>query len=203
LESSDVTFTTHVGNEQGLFASTVWNKAPAFKLGKVQSHELGLEPYSFATVHYPSSNYLTVMTLGGVLERFPRLRVGVIEQGSSWLGPLAESLDMWARDMYSVRLAPFISMLPSEYFARNVRVTPFNEFEPVERDLARWPALQDCYCYSTDYPHVEGGQRSKQLLYDKIAPLGDDIVEKFFVTNGELLLPAGTSSRRELPRGNE
>jgi predicted TIM-barrel fold metal-dependent hydrolase len=190
LESHDIACVTHVGNEQGLLRSNVWNKAPAFKLGKVQSHELGLEPYSFATVHYASSHFLTVMILGGVFERFPRLRFGAIEQGSGWLGPLAEQLDMWARDVYAARLRPFISMPPSEYLARNVRVTPFNEFEPIERDLERYPQLRDCYCYSTDYPHVEGGKDSKAFLYEKIAPLGDDMVEKFFVTNSELLLPS-------------
>ena len=189
LEENDVALVTHVGNEQGLFASNVWKKAPAFKLGKVQSHELGLEPYSFATLHYTAAHFLTVLILGGVFERFPRLRFGAIEQGSSWLGPTAESLDMWARDVYSERLKPFISMLPSAYVNRNVRVTPFNEFEPVVRDLERYPRLGDCYCYSTDYPHVEGGKNSKQELYEQVAPLGETIVEKFFAKNAELLLP--------------
>ena len=139
LEAHDVALVTHVGNEQGLFASNAWKKAPAFKLGKIQSHELGLEPYSFATLHYTAAHFLTVLILGGVFERFPRLRFGAIEQGSSWLGPAAESLDMWARDVYSERLKPFISMLPSGYINRNVRVTPFNEFEPVARDFDATP----------------------------------------------------------------
>jgi predicted TIM-barrel fold metal-dependent hydrolase len=189
LEEKNVPLVTHVGNEQGLFASSVWKAAPAFKLGKVQSHELGLEPYSFATLHYTAGHLLTVMVLGGVFERFPGLRFGAIEQGSTWLGPLAEQLDMWARDVYAVRLKPFISMLPSEYFARNVRVTPFNEFEPVDRDFERYPELASCFCYSTDYPHVEGGKRSKARLYEKLAPLGPDVVEGFFVDNAQLLLP--------------
>jgi predicted TIM-barrel fold metal-dependent hydrolase len=189
LEQHDIPLVTHVGNEQGLFATGVWKKAPAFKLGKVQSHELGLEPYSFATVHYTAAHFITVLILGGVLERFPRLRIGMIEQGSSWLGPTAQSLDMWARDVYSARLAPFISELPSVYVNRNVRVTPFNEFEPIDQDFRRYPHLADSYCYSTDYPHVEGGKESKLLLHQKLAPLGDEVVEKFFVRNAELLLP--------------
>jgi predicted TIM-barrel fold metal-dependent hydrolase len=189
LEEHNVPLVTHVGNEQGLFASSVWKAAPAFKLGKVQSHELGLEPYSFATLHYTAGHLLTVMVLGGVFERFPRLRFGAIEQGSSWLGPLAEQLDMWARDVYAVRLRPFISLMPSEYLARNVRVTPFNEFEPIDRDFERYPQLADSYCYSTDYPHVEGGKHSKALLQEKLAPLGSDVLERFFVKNAKLLLP--------------
>ena len=190
LEKHDVPLVTHVGNEEGLFASTVWKKdVPSFALGKTQSIELGLEPYSFATLHYTGAHYLAVLILGGVFERFPKLRVGMIEQGSSWLGPAADNLDMWARDVYYNRLKDHISMLPSEYINRNVRVTPFNDFEPVARDFERYPNLADAYCYATDYPHVEGGKESKYRLYDQIAHLGDDIAEKFFVTNAGLILP--------------
>jgi predicted TIM-barrel fold metal-dependent hydrolase len=190
LEKHDVPLVTHVGNEEGLFASAVWKKdVPAFRLGKTQSIELGLEPYSFANLHSTAAHFLTVLILGGVLERFPRLRVGMIEQGSSWLGPAADSLDMWARDVYYNRLKDHISMLPSEYINRQVRVTPFNDFEPVARDFERYPRIADSYCYATDYPHVEGGKESKARMFDQVAPLGTEIVEKFFVKNAELLLP--------------
>lgn len=190
LERHNVPLVTHVGNEQGLFASGQWKKnVPSFALGKTQSIELGLEPYSFANLHLTASHFLTVLILGGVLERFPNLRVGMIEQGSSWLGPAADNLDMWARDVYYNRLKSHISMLPSQYINRQVRVVPFNDFEPVARDFQRYPQIADAYCYATDYPHVEGGKESKQKLYAQLAPLGEDILEKFFVTNGQLLMP--------------
>ena len=189
VEQLNVPVLLHVGNEYGFLKSSVWGKASAFAAGKVQSTEIGLEPYSMSTLHLAASHFLTTMILGGVFERFPRLRFGVIETGCLWLGPLAESLDMWARDVYSVRLKPFISMLPSEYLARNVRVTPFNNFEPCEQHLARYPNLQDCYCYSTDYPHIEGGKDIKEVFAQKVAPLGYDVMEKFFVTNAKWLMP--------------
>lgn len=190
LEKHDVPLVTHVGNEDGLYATSVWKKdVPAFKLGKTQSIELGLEPYSFANLYTTAAHFLNVLILGGVLERFPKLRIGMIEQGSSWLGPAAESMDMWARDVYYNRLKDHISMLPSEYINRQVRVTPFNDFEPVARDFERYPNIADSYCYATDYPHVEGGKESKLKMYDQIAPLGTEVVEKFFVRNAELLLP--------------
>ncbi|HEY0229365.1 MAG TPA: amidohydrolase family protein [Mycobacterium sp.] len=190
LEKHNVPLVTHVGNEEGLFASSVWKKdVPAFKLGKVQSIELGLEPYSFANLYNTAAHFLSVLILGGVLERFPGLRVGMIEQGASWLGPAAESLDMWARDVYAARLKDHISMLPSQYINRQVRVTPFNDFEPVARDFERYPNIANAYCYATDYPHVEGGRDSKIRMYEQISPLGTEIVEKFFVSNAALLLP--------------
>jgi predicted TIM-barrel fold metal-dependent hydrolase len=189
LEQRNVPVLLHVGNEYGFLKSSVWGKAAAFAAGKVQSTELGLEPYSMSTLHFAASHFLTTMILGGVFERFPRLRFGVIETGCIWFGPLAESLDMWAKEVYSVRLKPFISMLPSDYLARNVRVTPFNNFEPFEVHLARYPNLRDCYCYSTDYPHIEGGKNIKEVFAQKVAPLGYEAMEKFFVTNAQWLMP--------------
>jgi len=182
----------HIGDEAKFLRSSVWGIAPAFAPGKVESLEIGLEPYSISTQHYAACNFLTVMTLGGVFERFPRLRFGVIETGCSWLGPLAENLDMWARDVHATRLKPFISMLPSQYLARNVRVTPFNNFERVEEQIRRYPYLVDCYCYSTDYPHIEGGKDIKEVFAKKLAPLGYEVMEKFFVTNAEWILPEAT-----------
>jgi predicted TIM-barrel fold metal-dependent hydrolase len=190
LAERDIAVLVHVGGEGGLLKSAEWGRAPAFKPGKVESHELGSEPYAFATMQFAISNMLTVMTLGGVFERHPTLRFGAIELGAGWLGPLADNLDMWARDVYATRLKPFISMLPSEYLARNVRVTPFNNIEKVEDYMARYPHLQTSYCYSTDYPHIEGGTDIKRKFWERISPMGPDVAENFFARNAELLLPA-------------
>jgi predicted TIM-barrel fold metal-dependent hydrolase len=85
---------------------------------------------------------------------------------------------------------PFISKLPSEYIASNVRVTPFNNIEPIERYFERYPNLATSYCFSTDYPHIEGGADIKRKFVKRLAPLGEDIMHKFFHTNSELLLPS-------------
>lgn len=185
----DVACVTHLGAEFGFVQSSEWVHAPAFALGKVQSHELGLEPYSVATVHLPICNFLTCMVLGGVFERHPRLRFGAIELGCSWVGPLADLLDLWTEKMFSARLSAHISKRPSEYFAQNVRVTPFNYVEPVEEYFVRYPHLADCYCYSSDYPHNEGGTESARKLYDQLSHLGEGVLRKFFITNAELLFP--------------
>ncbi|WP_257555979.1 amidohydrolase family protein [Sphingobium sp. CFD-2] len=143
--------------------------------------------------HMAEENFVASLVSGGVFERHPTLRFAAIECGSSWLGPLAEFLDFWADESRAPRTAGSqfnyaYSLKPSEYIARNVRVTPWN-FEPVEIYFDRYPHLQDCYCYSSDFPHVEGQQYSLQKFYENISPLGDKIVEKFFCTNGALVLP--------------
>jgi hypothetical protein len=53
----------------------------------------------------------------------------------------------------------------------------------------RYPHLSSVYCYSSDYPHVEGGKYAKQIFSDKLEGLPDEIYENFFVRNGELLFP--------------
>lgn len=146
--------------------------------------------------HIAEENFIASLVMGGVFHRHPTLRFGVVECGASWIGPLAEYLDFSADPARAPKTAGQatrkvydLPMKPSEYINRNVRANPHN-FEPVEVWFERYPHLQDVYCYSTDYPHVEGQQYSLKRYYDIVAPLGDKLVEKFFVTNAELLLPA-------------
>lgn len=188
LAERDVPVLAHVGSELGFLASAAWSEAPAFAPSK-QSFELGFEAYSFATLHLPVQHFLTVMVLGGVFERHPRLRFGAIELGAHWFGPLADNLDMWATTIFASRLKGVLELKPSEYLARNVRVTPHNIVEPVREFFERYPRLSDCYCYSTDYPHLEGGAHINDKIYDLLAPLGRDVLEKYFVENGKWLLP--------------
>lgn len=144
---------------------------------------------SFATaLHQSEENFLTVMLMGGVFERHPKLRLGIIENGASWLGPLAERLDVaFDTTPTGVRRAKLITKRPSEFMAKQVRTSVLLH-EPVEIWLKRYPMIQECYCYSSDFPHIEGGQWSLKNFYERISPLGNDIVEKFFVTNPQLLL---------------
>jgi predicted TIM-barrel fold metal-dependent hydrolase len=188
LAENDMPVLAHVGSDLGLLASAAWSDAPAFA-PKKQSFELGFEPYSFATLHLPVQHFLTVMVLGGVFERHPRLRFGAIELGAHWLGPLADNLDLWATTIFASRIKATLQLEPSEYLARNVRVTPHNIVEPLREFFERYPHLSSCYCYSTDYPHLEGGAHIDAKVYDALAPLGQDVLDKYFVENGEWLLP--------------
>ena len=153
------------------------------------SHEFpGPDPYWGATEHMGNENWLTSMILGGVFERHPTLRMGVIENGAFWVGPLADRLDLWT-GVFPTTSARTMTEKPSAYLARNVRVTPLY-FEPVDEYFQRWPHLQDVYSFSSDYPHPEGGKHTAERQYEKLIPLGTELVDKYFTLNGELLLPA-------------
>jgi predicted TIM-barrel fold metal-dependent hydrolase len=178
----------HLGTEFDFVKHPVWGDIPSFSPMFAPSVEIpGADIYNFATMHAAVSNYLTVMALGGVFERHPGLRFGAIECGANWVGPLLESLDMWL-DIFP-RAGTSLTLRPSEYLRRNVRVTPYH-FEPIDRWLERYPAMVDMLAYGSDYPHVEGGKRSHLVMFDKVAPFGDEVLEKFFVRNAEWLMPA-------------
>lgn len=188
MAANGVAVTLHLGTDSGFRSSDVWSQAPAFAVGKVDSVEIALEPFGTTTVHMGASNFLSAMVLGGVFERHPMLRFGVIELGATWFGPLAEHLDLWVEHIYAKRMAKVLSMPPSAYMDRNVRVTPFY-FEPVDLYFRRYPQLSHAWCYSSDYPHVEGGVDSKLGFLSRLAPLGVEAIEKFFVGNGAWLVP--------------
>lgn len=78
-------------------------------------------------------------------------------------------------------------MKPSEYIRRNVRVTPFR-VENVADYVERY-GMAECYCYSSDFPHPEGGQDPVGEFQQKIDRLGNGFFEQFFCSNGEWLLP--------------
>ena len=97
---------------------------------------------------------LTSMVIEGVFERFPTLRVVLIESGFAWLPAL-----MWRLDKHWKRLAdetPHLKRLPSEYIREHVWVTtqPVEEPEPRRHllDVIEWIGW-DRLLFATDYPH--------------------------------------------------
>jgi predicted TIM-barrel fold metal-dependent hydrolase len=174
LTSQNITLTFHPPSSMNFRRSEVWESAM-------------LDPrYYGVTAHAPAEpNFIASMILSGVFDRHPKLRVAVVESGAHWVGPLSEYMDFGVclRADHSK-----LAMKPSGYLARNVRVSVMVE-ENVELWLERWPHLRNVYCYSSDYPHAEGGEWSLKRMFERIALLGDEVTEKFFVSNSRWVLP--------------
>lgn len=186
FEENEVAVTLHIGTEF-FFLDPRWMAAETF-MDLFQSPEIpNANIQLFSTVHMALDNYISAMVLGGVFERFPRLRLGLMEVGAHWVGSAARRMDMYVKVFPGAAAAKF-PLKPSEYIARNIRVSPFN-FEPVDRYIRDDPNLADVFCYSTDYPHVEGTKDSMKNMLAKVQPLGEEITAKFFRTNAEWLLP--------------
>lgn len=183
-EEANASVLLHIALENFLLTDA-WRRAPEFAM-ETQSSEFLIDPWSFATSHWVVENYVLTMVLGGVFERHPDLRFGVIECGAQWVGPLGDNLDKWAK-VFKRRMSNILTMPPSEYINRNVRVTPYI-FEDTAKNITRY-GLEDVYVYGSDYPHIEGGIDQLETYYKNLESLGPTMVEKFFVTNPELILP--------------
>jgi predicted TIM-barrel fold metal-dependent hydrolase len=190
LEQAEAPALLHIGGEQGFVASDGWGRGVDhldFRPHDFMSETEQINTYAFASFHYAPQNFITTLVLGGVFERFPNLRFGAIELGAGWLAPMAERLDQVA-DIFARRLAPALSMKPSDYVRRNLRVTPFR-FEPVADYIDR-QGFGECYCYASDFPHPEGGSEPLAEFSQRIERLGQSAAENLFVRNAEWLLPA-------------
>ena len=132
---------------------------------------------------------LAALVIDGVLDRFPNLRFGAIELGASWLPG-------WMRNMDSAALAfakneerlRKLSMKPSEFVRRQVRVTPY------PHEDAGWiiaNAGEQVCLFSSDYPHVEGGRNPLKRFDDSLANTPARAVERFYCDNFIDLMGSG------------
>jgi predicted TIM-barrel fold metal-dependent hydrolase len=141
---------------------------------------------NFRSVDYmgipgPPMQTLATMIFDGVLDRFPRLRIGVIEQGAiwapSWMRQMESAFDAFAR--HEERLQA-LELRPSEYVRRQIRATPY----PTE-DVG-WIIDQvgpEVAMFSSDYPHVEGGRRPIERFEASLGDRSDEVRQHFYCDN--------------------
>jgi predicted TIM-barrel fold metal-dependent hydrolase len=151
---------------------------------------------NFRSVDYmgipgPPMQTLATMIFDGVLERFPELRIGVIEQGAiwlpSWMRQMESAFDAFLR--HEERLQK-LSLRPSDYVKRQIRATPY----PTE-DIG-WITQQigpEICLFSTDYPHVEGGRRPVERFERSLGDASEEIRSRFYADNFVDLMGRGLS----------
>jgi predicted TIM-barrel fold metal-dependent hydrolase len=145
----------------------------------------------YMAIPYPPMQTLATLIIDGVLDRFPELKIGVIEQGASWLPGLMRTLDSagqaFAKNEERLRN---LALQPSEYIRRQVRATPY------PHEDAGWVIEQtgeEVCMFSSDYPHVEGGRNPMARFERSLAGLGEPARQRFYCDNfvdlmGEALL---------------
>jgi predicted TIM-barrel fold metal-dependent hydrolase len=135
----------------------------------------------YMAIPYPPMQTLATLIIDGVLERFPRLKIGVIEQGASWLPGWMRALDS-AADAFrknEVRLQR-LSLRPSEYVRRQIRVTPYPH-EDTGWIVAN--AGEEVCLFSSDYPHVEGGRQPLRRFEASLAGASERARQRFYCDN--------------------
>jgi predicted TIM-barrel fold metal-dependent hydrolase len=107
------------------------------------------------TEHATSAQAMvTSMIMEGIFERWPELKIVLIECGFGWLPALGWRLDKhWKRLKDEV---PHLKMSPSEYIRKHIWVTtqPMEETENPDHllEVMNWIGF-DRIMFSSDYPH--------------------------------------------------
>lgn len=132
-------------------------------------------------IAHPPMQTIAAMVFDGVFERFPDLRLGVIEQGAVWLPSFCKRMES-AFDAFSrheERLQA-LSLRPTDYVRRQIRATPY----PTE-DVG-WITDNlgpDVCLFSTDYPHVEGGRDPYGRFERSLGDRSEAIRQSFYCDN--------------------
>ena len=158
---------------------------------------------NFTSVSYLAIPYAPMQTLGtlifdGVLDRFPALRIGLIELGAAWLPGLMRSMDSAAEAFRrNEERLQTLSMLPSEFVRRQVRATPYPH-EPADWIVEH--TGPEIPMFSSDYPHVEGGRNPVKRFDASLAGCTEDIRDAFYAGNfADLMGPTLDRIRRPVP----
>jgi predicted TIM-barrel fold metal-dependent hydrolase len=115
-----------------------------------------------AEAGFYSQRPLVQSILGGVFERFPRLKFVITETGCSWVPPLLRQLDATIERINKTGQTGEIrygkeeklNKLASEYFAQNVWM---GVSQPGPSDVAARDIIGiDRFMWGSDYPHDEG-----------------------------------------------
>jgi len=187
-EESGIPILFHVGS-----ADFVLPKAHSLNgMPKVKDFHGGEENFrsiSYMAISSGPMQALSLLILDGVLERHPHLKFGVIELGSVWVPGFMKQLDsaFEAFSRHEERLQS-LSLKPSEYINRQVRVTPYPT-EPTGWVIKE--AGSDIFMFSSDYPHVEGGRNPLARFEKSIEGISHEAQDKFFRLNFENLMGSG------------
>ena len=131
---------------------------------------------------------LAALIFDQVLQKFPKLKIGVIEIGAVWVPAWLERMeivmDTFGRTESRIRA---LQMRPTEFVRRQVRITPY----PTE-NVGR--LIEQCgpelFMFSSDYPHVEGGRNPIKRFEASIAGRSDAEKEAFYSGNFAALMGA-------------
>jgi predicted TIM-barrel fold metal-dependent hydrolase len=146
----------------------------------------------FMAIPAPPAQTLATLIIDGVLERFPGLKFGIIEQGAIWIPGLMRQLEsaLEAFGRHEERLRK-LSLRPSEYIRRQVRATPY----PTE-DVG-WiieQAGEEICLFSSDYPHVEGGRNPIKRFEQNLMGASEREKQRFYHDNFVDLMGRGLTS---------
>jgi uncharacterized protein len=137
---------------------------------------------------------------GGVCHRFPRLRFVSVESGVGYLPGLLETFDwQWLNSGVQIE-HPEYSLIPSEYFRRQIYGTFWFEQASARAALEGY---EDNVMFESDFPHPtcqhpgpqSQGMHPREYVISTFASLPDRVIDKVLVATAarvyKLDLPPG------------
>jgi predicted TIM-barrel fold metal-dependent hydrolase len=178
-EEAGVPVVFHVGGE--LPMNPVYKNNGLPPVPDFHGGDTNFTSVSYMAIPYAVMQTLSTLIIDGVLDRFPRLKFGVIELGASWLPGLMHSMDSAAEAFRrNEERLQNLSLTPGEFVQRQVRITPYPH-EP-----AGW-VVDNCgpmvAMFSSDYPHVEGGRNPVKRFDAALAGRPEDAKAAFYSGN--------------------
>lgn len=188
LEETGAPFILHVGSSSLAVADEWMNDGhPERRTARGGVEVIGSK--DLTVIFHSAQRFISVLVLDGVLERFPKLRGGVIELGAGWVPDtirrLDHAVDIWARS--EPHLGEF-RRKPSEQFREQLRFTPY-PFEDVGALIRE--STPELYLFSSDYPHAEGGRDPIGRFNRALAGICEADQARFFAGNFRDLFGAG------------
>lgn len=184
MEEAGVPVTLHIGSGQNMpsvYMNTGVERVLDGAIGNIET----TRPKDLPVIHHSIERWLTCMIYDGVLERFPKLRVGLVELGANWVPASLMNLDMGVSLLgkFDTGLKK-LSLSPSEYFQRQVRVTPLHTENTgwILRNVG-----PNILMFNTDYPHPEGGKDPYgdfERSLDEVAATPHEL-DRFYTRNYE------------------
>ncbi len=154
IQDADLAVTLHIGAQGGEYTAV---PGSYFNNGRDnRMHSEGDVPpnaLSYMGMHYSAALFLSAMIFDGVLQRFPKLRIAVVELGASWIISWMKHIDQSFRAFKRLQDLSDVKQLPSEYAQQRIKVTPF-----AGEDIG-WllnNGAEHMLMFASDYPHHEG-----------------------------------------------
>jgi hypothetical protein len=159
-----------------------WWRGQQRELGSSRSGYM----FHFAFLTLPVVAAFTSLLQGGTLERFPGLKVAILESGVGWIAHWLERLDGKYR---LLKAYTPLRRLPSEYFRRQCWISA----EPEETTIPMIVSLlgAERVIWASDYPHVDASLGVVETLRERIDGLPPEAQRRILGGNAARLYGLG------------
>lgn len=180
LEATQTPFVIHIGAQNLQIRKEYMNNGRPMPKDFMGGGEV-MRAKDYGVFHHAAENFLSVLVLDGVFDRFPELRGAAIEFGASWVPGFLQRLQNvvtgWGRmepHLKEYKRSPYQMALENLTFT----TLPFEDTGAIIKATS-----PDSIMFGTDYPHIEGSRDPLGKMLATMNDLDDDTLTKFFSGN--------------------